>query len=147
MLMKTLLFLVLTPVLVFGQISKEKYALTDGTVFSETTVVNQCNFSHWKVALIYSGEGQKIDSDKGRYANERLKGCNLKTSKANWTVGSTEIKFEDKNGNVYWLFLDNDKLNFHDWSSKKEYFLYLKVLEGPDRLIFLDGIEGRANGG
>jgi hypothetical protein len=91
--------------------------------------------------LINTGDGQKINSDKGRYTNERVKKCKLKTKNPNWTIGSTEVKFKDKNGNAYWVYVDNDKLNFHNWITNQGYFLYLKVLEGPNRLIFLDEIE------
>src|SRR5688572_31385609 len=142
MLMKKILLLaLLIPILVFGQTDKKKYIPTNAVAIGETTIVDECNFSYWKVSLINTGQGQKIDSDKGRYANERLRKCRLTTINSNWMVGSTEVNFQDKMGNEYWVYVDNDKLNFHDWTINEEYFLYVRVLEGPNRLIFLDDIE------
>jgi hypothetical protein len=135
------LLLYLFPVLVFGQTDKEKYSLTDAATLLETTIVDECVFRRLKVELIFKGDGQKIDVAKGKHANERLKKCNLKTKTTNWTIGSTEVRFQDKNRNAYWIYVDNDKLNFHDWTAGKSYFLYLKVLEGPNRPMFLDDIE------
>lgn len=141
---RMLLLFQLVPVLVFAQTDKGKYIFTEDAVLMETTVVDECNFSWQKVELTYAGGGQKIDADKGRYANERIKTCKLKTNNANWMLGSTEVRFQDKNKNAHWLFVDNDKLNFHDWTFNKQYVLYIKVLHGPDRLMFLDDIVEKA---
>jgi hypothetical protein len=139
---KLLLLTVLFPILAFGQTDKGKYTFTEAATLLETTIVDECVFRHLKVELfIHRDGGQKIDVAKGKYANERLKKCNLKTKTTNWTVGSTEVKFQDRNRNAYWIYVDNDKLNFHDWAADKSYVLYLRVLEGPNRLMFLDDIE------
>ena len=141
--MKTLpLILLLIPAVVFGQDNdKKKYKQIDAPTLSNAVHMDECNFKMIKVILVYTGDGQKINADKGKTANERLKKCKLQIKNPDWMVGSTEVSFRDRSGNTFWLYSDNNKLNFHDWVTGKEYLLYIKMVDGKDKLLFLNEVE------
>jgi hypothetical protein len=139
---KLLLALLLFPSLLAAQnVSKKDYKRIDAASLSEKALTDDCSFRMVKVVLTYAGGGQKLDADKGKIANQTLQRCRLRTTTTNWMVGSTEVSFRDSTAKQYWIYSDNDQLNFHKWVAGKNYVLYLKVLKRENMLLFLDAIE------